>query len=392
MKIIVGHNHYQQPGGEDAVAKAEVEILRQRGHDVLYVEFNNKDFNDLSAFGKAQNILSWGWSKKAYDLFLQHCSDFKPDVAHFHNTFYMMTPSVYSACQRKGVPVIQTLHNFRLKCSNGLFFRQGHVCEECQSHSLDKAVQYGCYRDSRILSWAVVNMLKKHWKEGTWHQKIDLFIALTDFAKNKFIEIGLPSEKVVVKPNFITYDPGSREGIGDYFVFAGRLTEEKGIKVLIEAFRNLPNEKLVVMGDGPLKGHCENYIKEHGLENIRLLGHLGKQEYFDALKKARALIVPSLWYENFPVVILEAFACGIPVIASQLGSLKEIIVENKTGLLFNTGHYQDLIEKVNTLNNNNLGMMAWGKEARKQYENKYSAQINYEKLITFYQHLKESKR
>jgi len=392
MKILVGHNHYQQAGGEDAVAASEVQMLRAQGHDVLYVEFDNKDFNDLSAPAKFQNVLSWDWSKKAYEIIRQHCISFNPDVAHFHNTFYMMTPAVYSACQSMKVPVVQTLHNFRLLCSNGLFYRQGKVCEECLSHTLKRGIKYGCYRHSRVLTWAVVNMLEKHWKQRTWHNKVDRFIALTDFARGKFIEGGLPGERIVVKSNSIAIDPGCRERAGEHFVFAGRLSEEKGIKVVLEAFRYLPNEKLMVMGDGPLKLDCENYIKKYGLQNIQLLGHLDKKDYYETLKKAKALIVPSRLYENFPVVIIEAFACGVPVIASRLGSMKEIVVEGQTGLLFDPGVSKDLIQKINDLSQNPSGMIAWGQEARRLFESKHSAEINGKELISIYQQLRDASR
>jgi len=384
MKILIGHNHYQQPGGEDVVAQSEVDMLRQHGHDVLFLECDNKDFNDLSVASKMQNFLSWGWSKEAYERILNHCINFKPDVAHFHNTFFMMTPSVYSACKSMGVPVVQTLHNFRLLCANGLFFRQGHVCEECRSHSLRTGIKYGCYRHSRVLTWGVVRMLEEHWQQDTWQHKVDLFIALNDFARGKFIEAGLPAEKICVKPNSLAFDPGPRDNVGDYFVFAGRLTEEKGISVVLEAFKYLPAEKLMVMGDGPLKASSQNYIKKYGLQNIRLLGHLEKAAYYEIFKKAKAVIVPSLWYEQYTLVIIEALACGIPVIASRLGSLQEIVVDNQTGLLFNPGDVQDLIQKINMLTNNSSGIRAWGKAARSVFEGKFSAQMNYEKLMSLY--------
>jgi len=392
MKILVAHNHYQQAGGEDAVARAEVEMLRAHGHDVLYVEFSNKDFNDLSLPSKINNVLSWGWSQKAHDLMQDHCVSFSPDIAHFHNTFFMMTPSVYSACQSRGVPVIQTLHNYRLLCSNGLFYRQGHVCEECLGHSFDRAVKYGCYRNSRVLSWAVVNMLKKHWQERTWQEKVDAFIVSNEFARDKCIEGGLPEEKIFVKPNSVTYDPGVRQEVGDYFVFAGRLSEEKGIMVALEAFKLLPNQKLIVMGDGPLKVDAADYIKKYGLKNVQLLGQLEKKEYYEGLKKAKALIVPSLCYEQYTLVAVEAFACGVPVIASRLGSMKEIVIDHHTGLLFEPGDPKDLAEKIDFLSKNSTGILAWGQEARRSFENKFLAQKNYEKLISLYQQVQAGKK
>jgi len=388
MKILIGHNHYQQPGGEDAVAKAEVEMLRDHGHDVLFLEFENSGFKALSITSKVHNVLSWGWSQQAYEIVRAHCESFKPEIAHFHNTFYMMTPSVYSACKAAGVPVIQTLHNYRLLCPNGLFYRQGHVCEECMDHSLKSAIKYGCYRNSRVLSWAVVNMLEKHRKEGTWHNKIDLFIAINEFARAKFIEGGLPGEKIFVKPNSIAFDPGLREATGDYFVFAGRLSEEKGIKLLLDTFRSLPEEKLIVMGDGPLMDDCKEHTKKNGMQNIQMMGHLNKREYYSILKKAKALIVPSLSYEQYTLVAVEAFACGVPVIASRLGSMKELVDDGRTGLLFEPGDLKDLAQKITLLNNDISGALAWGKEARRVFEAKFSTGSNYERLITLYQQVK----
>jgi len=392
MKILIGHNYYQQPGGEDAVAQSEVDMLRQHGHVVEFVEFYNQHFNDLSAISKIQNVISWDWSQNAYEFIRDRCRVFKPDIAHFHNTFFMMTPSVYFACKAEGVPIVQTLHNFRLLCSNGIFFRQGQVCQECVSHSLNRGIKYGCYRHSRILTWGVVNMLEKHRARGTWQEEIDLFIALTDFSRARFIEGGLPGEKIFVKPNSIKSDPGARAGMGDYFVYAGRLSEEKGIAVLLEAFKFLPDQKLIIMGEGPLRVLCEDYIKKGGLQNIRIVGHIDKKDYYEILKKAKALILPSIWYENFPVVIIEAFACGVPVIASRLGSIEQIIVDDLTGLLFNPGDHQDLIQKVRMLSQNNSRAFVWGKEARRTFESKFSSEINYQELVSLYEKVKKNKR
>ncbi len=388
MKILVGHNYYQQPGGEDAVVRSEIDLLRSHGHEVLLVEATNKDFNDLSMVSKISNVLSWSWSERFYHLVRRHCLDFHPDVAHFHNTFFMMTPSVYAACRSVAVPVVQTLHNFRLLCSNALLYRQGHACEECLSHSLSRGISYGCYRNSRVLTWAVVRMLQQHRQRKTGVKEVDAFIALTDFARDKFVQGGLPKGKIWVKPNFLLSDPGVRTAAQDYFVFAGRLSEEKGVMVLLESFKDLPKVPLVIMGDGPLRKTAEIYIKQHALTNIRLTGFLDKDSYYETLKKAKAIIVPSVCYENFPVAILEAFACGVPVVASGHGAMRELVRAEVTGVLFNPGDACDLKEKISSLSGDPQKTIAMGLQARKQFEEHYSAQSNYKQLMSIYDQAK----
>jgi glycosyltransferase involved in cell wall biosynthesis len=379
MKILIGHTHYQQAGGEDAVVRNEIALLRSNGHEVRLVEMSNEAFNALSWPAKFKNILNWHWSDKNFKLLQEECRRFQPDIAHFHNTFFMMTPSVYSACRSMGVPVVQTLHNFRLLCSNALFFRQGKVCEECQTSLLDRGIRYGCYRGSRFLTWAVVRMLKKHWRQKTWQDNIDAFIVLSDFARQKFITKGLSPDKCWLKPNFVLTDPGQRVEHQPYFVFAGRLSAEKGVKTLIDAFKKLPDVKLVVMGEGPLK--------DPSVPNIRWAGFLQGEEYIKTVKGACAVIVPSVCYENFPMAIAEAFACGVPVIASRLGSMQEIVKDGQTGVLFNAGDARDLAEKIQSLAIDPARIQQLGKAARDAYIKQYSAKANYEQLMSIYKHV-----
>jgi len=384
MRILVGHNHYQQLGGEDTVVESEIELLRSHGHEVLLMEMSNKDFNGLPLIQKIKNILTWDWSKDSYRLLKRKCQEFRPDIAHFHNTFFMMTPSVYDSCREMGVPVVQTLHNYRLLCSNALFFRQGKPCEECLTFSLRRGIRYGCYRGSRLLTWGVVRMLEKHWKKHTWTIKIDALIVLTDFVRQKLITGGIPAGNISVKSNFILSDPGMRGDYQPYFVFAGRLSEEKGVRVLLEAFKRLPTVKLVIMGDGPLKAEMDDFIKNHKLLNIRMAGFLKKNQYWQMIKGSAAVIVPSICYENFPMTIVEAFACGVPVIASRLGNMQTVVEDQKIGLLFKAFDSSDLAEKVRLLVSDSKLVRTLGLAAREEYIGKYTPENNYQQLMQIY--------
>ena len=385
MRILIGHNHYQQFGGEDAAVGLEIELLRSRGHEVLLVEMSNKDFNRLSLPRKIKNILSWDFSPESYQLIKRKCQEFRPDIAHFHNTFFMMTPGVYDACRELDVPLVQTLHNFRLLCSNALFFRHGRPCEECLTFSLRRGIRYGCYHGSRWLTWAVVRMLEKHWKKRTWGLKIDALIVFSDFFRQKLIMAGIPAENIWIKPNFIFPDPGVRQNYQPYFVFAGRLSEEKGLRVLLEAFKHLPEVKLIIMGDGPLKKEAIGFIKRHKLFNIELKGFLQEEAYWSMIKAATAVIVPSICYENFPMLMVEAFACGVPVIASRLGSMQTIVEDKKTGMLFKACDADDLAEKVRQLVSNGDLVRTLGLKAREEYLGKYTSECNYQQLRKVYE-------
>lgn len=385
MKILIAHNYYQQAGGEDTAVQFEVELLRNHGHEVSFFKAYNEDFNKLNIPSKFRNIWSWDWSKNSYSLIHEECLRFKPDIAHFHNTFFMMTPSVYSACKNLGVPVVQTLHNFRLFCSNALFYRDGHVCEECLQHSLYRGIRYGCYRDSRVLTAAVVKMLKEYRRRRIWEKEIDAYIALSEFSRQKFIEGGLPSEKIYVKGNSVLQNPArERESGGDYFVFAGRLSQEKGVGVLLEAFKNVPQATLVLLGEGALKPWVANYVNKHNLKNVSLQGFLPKEEYLAVLNKAKALILPSRCYENFPLTIVEAFSLGIPVIASRHGPIPELVEDGSTGFLFAAGDSKELALKIMQACEDPEKLSAMSENARSKFIHDFSPEKNYEQLMSIY--------
>src|SRR5204862_7688725 len=251
MKILIAHNSYQEPGGEDVVFEQETALLRNRGHDVITYVRSNAEISTSSLIGKAGVLAATVWSSESHTQILELLQREQPDVLHVHNTFPLISPSVFEACNESGVPVVQTLHNYRLLCPQANLYRDGAACEECVTGSLWSAVRHGCYRQSRIGTAAVATMLAYNRRRGTWTELVDSHIALTEFARTKLIEGALPDDKVTVKPNFVDPDPGVRKEIGNYALFVGRLAKEKGLGTLLEAWQNLRCDlPLWVVGDG----------------------------------------------------------------------------------------------------------------------------------------------
>jgi glycosyltransferase involved in cell wall biosynthesis len=381
MKILQVHNYYQFSGGEDSVLENEKRLLESKGNSVFQFIKENKEINGYSLLKKANLFNRSVWSKESFHELKELIKKVKPDICHVHNYMPLISPSVFSACREMKVPVLQTLHNYRMLCANANLFRDGEVCEECIGKSLYHGVKYGCYRSSRVQTFAVARMIESNKKKGMWDGGVDGYIALTNFSKNKFIKEGMPAAKIFVKPNFLFEDPGYSGKDENYFFFAGRLDETKGIDVLIEAANELPGVKFKVAGDGPLKE------KVTAVPNIEYLGQLKKNELLEYIKSSTALVFPSKSYETFGLSIIEAFACYKPVIGSKLGAMAEIIEEGKTGLLFEPGSAKALVEKIEWAIKNKDEMKQMGINARKEYEEKYSAEKNYEMLMYIYNNL-----
>jgi glycosyltransferase involved in cell wall biosynthesis len=374
VRVLVAHNQYQQRGGEDTVVEAEIALLQSHGHSVEIYSRSNDDVGALSSIALARQTL---WSSRTVDDLTVQIRRFRPDVIHVHNTFPLISPSLYWAAERAGVPVVQTLHNFRLMCLNALFLREGKVCEDCMGHLPWRGVARACYRESRAASAALAGMLTLHRGLGTYRNKVARYIALNGFCRNKFIEGGLPAERVAVKPNFVDFDApetGSRSGV----LFVGRLSVEKGVATLAAAMARLPDFSLRVAGDGP-----ESDLLD-GVSGIVRLGSLPGDAVRQEMSRAAALVVPSIWYENFPRTIVEAFACGLPVIASRIGALADIVRDGETGLLFEPGNAQDLADKMSWAQANPEHMAEMGRKARAQYEAEFSAEVNYRRLMEIY--------
>ena len=382
MRILIAHNAYQLRGGEDMVLDAEIELLRSHGDEVVLYRRDNSDINAMSKPALALDTL---WSKRTVQDLQNLIAEFRPDVIHTHNTLPLISPSLYWAAERAGVPVVQTLHNFRLMCVGAMFLREGKVCEDCMGKLPWRGVVRKCYRGSTVQSAMLAGMLVLHRGLGTYRNKVARYIALNDFCRNKFIGGGLPAERIVVKPNFVAYPAPEnlpRRGL----LFVGRLSAEKGIKTLVQAAGLLDDPELRVAGDGP-----EAPLME-GAKGITRLGNLNGEAVRMEMNTATALVLPSIWYENFPRTIVEAFACGLPVIASRIGALADLVHDGETGLLFEPGNAQDLAAKMAwaKLHPEEMGVM--GRNARAQFDTEFSAEVNYRMLMDIYKSVVSEQR
>ncbi|HEV2176114.1 MAG TPA: glycosyltransferase family 4 protein [Terriglobia bacterium] len=386
MKVLLVHNSYQQPGGEDIVFEQERRLLESAGHDVVTYRRSNWEIVAYSALRRLALAPRTIWNGDSRQEVLDLLRREKPELVHVHNTFIMISPAIFSACREAGVPVVQTLHNYRFFCPAATFFRSGKVCEECLDHTLWRGIRHACYHGSRTQTAIVALMLAVHQRRETWSRGVDGFICLSEFARSKFMEGGLPAEKMFVKPNFVHPDPGARSGDGDYALFVGRLSPEKRVSTLLAAWSRLPKPiPLLVVGGGPEREELEAQTEELNLSSVRFQGQLSRPQTLAAVNGARFLVFSSEWYENFPVTIAEAYACSTAVICSRLGAMQEIVDDGRTGLHFNPGDPDDLARKVDWAWDHPDEIREMGRQARREYETKYTAEKNYPMLMEIYQ-------
>ncbi len=390
MRIVIIHNRYQQSGGEDHVLHAETALLRARGDEVETVEANNDAIVRWTAAAKAafDCVYSFSSARSMGKLI----DEFRPDVAHIHNFFPQLSPSVHYACRKAGVPVVQTLHNYRLLCPGATLFREGKVCEDCTRAMVPwPAVAHACYRDSRTASASVANMLAIHRAAGTWTRTVSRFITPTKFARNKFIEGGLPAERIAVKPNFLSQDPGMGNGNGNYALFAGRFSQEKGLDTLLAAWRQLKvRVPLKIVGDGPLAPMVQQAVAT--LPDVEWLGPRCHEEVLQLMADAAFQVIPNNSYETFGLVAMEAFAVGLPVFASRLGALAELVKDEETGKLFTAGSSEALAATVEWAIAHPDELRAMRRNARLEFESKYTADANYGQLMEVYESARAENR
>jgi len=380
MRILICHNFYQQPGGEDQVFAAESELLRKNGHEVQ----THAVSNDAIEFqGRLKLATATIWNRSAATDIADRVRKHRAQIVHFHNTFPLLSPAVYSAARRAGAAVVQTLHNYRLVCPSANLFRDGKPCEKCLGHLPLPGVMHACYRGSRAASAVTAAMLTIHRALGTYSHQVDAYIALTQFARDKFLAAGFDRGKIHIKPNFLDPDPGAGAGDGRFALFVGRLTEEKGINPLLDAWKTAGNTiPLKICGDGPLVESVQHAAKNN--PSIQWLGRRPLADVIDLMGHASMLIFPSLWYEGFPRTIVESLARGTPVIASDLGSMKELIQPGRTGVLFNAGDSAALSKTVLDLCNNPSAVAAMRPFARDEFLKKYGAARNHGMILDIY--------
>ncbi len=389
MKILAVHNRYQRPGGEDQVFVDETALLETRNHRVLRYEVHNDQVKQVNRLILAKDTV---WNTSAYRELGALIRRERPDVVHFHNTLPLVSPAGYYAARAEGVPVIQTLHNYRLLCPVALFYRDGRVCEDCMGKAVPwPGVVHRCYRGSRTASGVIATMLTVHRALRTWTEMVDVYVALTEFARNKFIEGGLPAGKIVVKPNFVAPDPGRGQGGGGYALFVGRLAPEKGTETMLAAWDRLGTRiPLKIVGDGPLRDRVVEAAARQS--NVEWLGHRPVEDVHALMGKADMLVFPSQWYETFGRVAAEAFAAGTPVIAANIGAVAELVEHGRTGLKFRPGDPEDLVTQVEWALSHSAELRSMREEVRAEFEAKYTAERNYRALMEIYEAALERKK
>lgn len=386
MRVLLAHNFYRSaaPSGEDTVYREERALLERHGVEVIPYERQSDELDTAGVLTLARSALHASWSDAAARELSSLIARTRPDVAHFHNTFPLISPSAYGACAAAGVPVVQTLHNYRLICAGAMLYRDGVPCEDCVGGSLLPALRHRCYRDSLPATVSVVNMLWSNRRRGTYSSLVQRYVALTEFARERFIAGGLPADRIVVKPNALTSPPPAGSGKGGHVVFVGRLSAEKGVHTLIDAWRALPDIRLKIAGDGPMRAQLEEQARRDGL-NVEFMGRLERSRVAEVLGEALFSVVPSQWFEGFPMVVVEAFACGTPVVASRLGSLAEIVREEITGRLFTPGDPEALAAAVRAMFHAPEALREMRKHAREEFEARYSAAASFQTLMEIYQ-------
>jgi glycosyltransferase involved in cell wall biosynthesis len=361
----------------------ERRLLERRGIEVFSFDRCNDDIDDASLMAKTTMAANTIWSQRSRRELRQVLRRVRPDLVHVHNTFSMISPSIYGACKAEGVPVVQTLHNFRFFCPAALLLRDGKPCESCLEKSLLQSVRYRCYRGSLSATATLATMLTLHRLIGTYSRDIDRYIILTQFGRGKAIKGGIPHEKLLVKPNFLPDPPAPGLGGGGYVTYVGRLLEGKGGETLVRAWRQLPSVKLKIVGDGALRSELEAMARRENL-NIEFVGMQPKAEVLAVIANAELLIMPSECYEGFPMVIAESFACGTPVLASRIGSMEELIEEGVTGRKFTAGDPQELADGVRGMLTDEFGLRRMRLNARAYFDKHLTEQQNFQQLMNIY--------
>jgi glycosyltransferase involved in cell wall biosynthesis len=387
MKILLVHNYYRSvnPSGENMVFDQERSLLELHGHEVEVFNYFSDNIEKKNIIGKMLQAFSIPWNHKVYKRIKEVVSEIGPDVIHVHNTFPMISPSIFFGI--KNIPCVLTLHNYRIFCSSAVLMRDGKICTKCIDRgSVVPSLLYGCYRKSRILTIPLAASILLHKILKTWKKQVDAFIVFSEFQKKMVILGGCPKEKIHIKPNYYP-DIQNNENVKcvhreKFVLFVGRLSEEKGVKTMIKAWLQWDDApKLHIVGDGPLRSILES--KSAGKE-IYFHGQLNKKETQKYMSTATLLLIPSECYEGFPMVLHEAFFSGTPVIASNLGSLPQIVKDGENGLIFDAGSEKSLIDRVEYLINSKRALSVLSKGARLSYESLYNQSVNYNMLLAIY--------
>jgi glycosyltransferase involved in cell wall biosynthesis len=392
VKILLVHNFYGSaaPSGENSAYRAEAGLLQNRGHSVIEFNRHSDEILQQNFYGTLKGAVSAVWNPFSLHALKRTLRETKPDIVHVHNTFPLLSPSVLYAPREQNIPTVMTMHNYRIGCSAGTAVRKDRACTLClDKKSVIPALRYGCYRESRIATLPVSAMIAFHNAISTWRNTIDAFITLTDFQRETMVRFGIPSESLFVKPHFLEDPPQPIpwKDRDNKAVFVGRLYAAKGIHVLLEAWKRMGKgaPHLEIVGDGPMRAQLIRSAQEsEASDSVSFLGNVSREEAMHRISRAKLLIVPSLCLEGFPMVVQEAFALGVPVAASNIGSLPSLIADNKNGKLFIPGDAGDILSCVTGLLVDNTRLRILGESARREFDEKYTAEKNYTILMAVY--------
>ena len=382
--VLIVHNYYQIPGGEDTVVANEKCLLEEHGHKVVLYSRNNNEITRRNSFFVPIKMI---FNLKTYYEIRHIIKNESIDIVHVHNTLNLISPSVYYAARVCKTPVVQTIHNFRMVCPGATLYRDGHICEECLEKGIARAIQYGCYRNSKVQTCICVLNTIFHRMTGIY-KKIN-YICLTEFNKSKLLAMGsIQKDQIFIKPNFTTVTSKilNADQRKERIVFAGRLDGLKGIDILFEAWKKMGKKapELVVCGVGPMEKWCIEFIDENEITNIKMLGFLQNSEVRDLIANSKALILPTQWYEGFPMSLIEAFSVGTPVVCSNLGNTANIVEEARNGYKFSEKSIEELMKAIEKLDDNpNIYNTTY-----EVFEKKYTAEKNYSELIHIYSECK----
>jgi glycosyltransferase involved in cell wall biosynthesis len=386
LKILLAHAFFQQFGGQDAVALAEREMLERHGHDVIFYSRRNDEIKNFGLARKARFIADTVYSRRtARDLESLVAAN-RPDLAYVHNIYPLISPAIYHVLHALGIPVVQCVHDSRPLCSNGLFYTEGQVCERCKGGNYLHGVVHCCYRNNYFLSGLYAFTLGVN-RFANMLDKISAFICLNEFYRTKFLEAGVAANKLFLRPNSIDalpLMPAPAPEARPYAVYFGRLSPEKGLLTLLRAFEQAAPARLKIAGTGPMEAELQQFIRDKGLDNVELVGFLSGAQKSELLSRALFAVIPSEWYENFPVVALECFAAAKPIVASRMGGLPSIVSEGETGLLFTAGNATEIAEKVRYMFAHPFEADRMGRRAREIVETKYSRERSYQDLMDIF--------
>lgn len=387
MKILLCHNFYQQAGGEDFAVQASKKLLESYGHDVRLFTRHSDEIESYNSWQKLKFLPETVYNPQIYQEVRQLIHELEPDIAHVHNVFPLLSPALYNALSDARVPMVQTIHNYRLMCINSFFLRNGQICEVCKNGNFLPGIIHQCYRDSYLLSTLYAMTMRYHRQRHTF-RRINHVIALTEFAATKLIESGcFDAANISVLGNFLSTplpEAGEPTLKDPYFIFLGRLSSEKGIFTILEAARAFRHVNIKIVGTGPLMAPLQAYITEHNLAHVEMLGYITGEQKYSLLRNALGCIIPSLWYENFPITVLESAAVGTPLIACNIGSLGTLINGKGIGITFTPGESEQLGKILMLLKDDITKTRELGEQAAQWVRQNYTDEIHYKGLLKIY--------